>query len=82
MPTKVTVTVNGSPVTVEEGTSVAAALLNQDQFKFRTSVNGQPRGPVCGMGICYECRVIINGGAHQRACMIACEPGMDVREDA
>jgi sarcosine oxidase subunit alpha len=45
---------------------------------FRTSVTGEPRGPVCGMGICFECRVTVNDAPHQRACLIQCETGMRV----
>ena len=48
---------------------------------FRRSVSGEPRGPLCGMGICFECRVTINGREHCRSCQIPCEPGMEVRTD-
>ncbi len=71
-------TVNGSPVSVKEGTSVAAAILMSGVAAFRTSVTGQPRGPVCGMGICYECRVTIDGETHMRSCQIICRAGMQV----
>jgi sarcosine oxidase subunit alpha len=37
---------------------------------------------LCGMGICYECRVMVDGVAHQRACMIVVEPGMCVDTEA
>jgi sarcosine oxidase subunit alpha len=43
------------------------------------SVTGEPRAPLCGMGICFECRATINGFAHRRSCQVLCEPGMDVR---
>jgi sarcosine oxidase subunit alpha len=45
------------------------------------SVSGEPRGPLCGMGICFECRVTIDGRAHQRACQIPCRSGMQVWTD-
>ena len=48
---------------------MAAALLNSGEPSFRSSVGGELRGPVCGMGVCYECRVTIDGIAHQRACL-------------
>jgi D-hydroxyproline dehydrogenase subunit gamma len=78
--TSVTLTVNGFPVTVLPGATVAVAVAMAGQA-CRTSVSGEPRGPLCGMGICYECRVSINGVAHCRSCQIACAPGMEVRTD-
>lgn len=80
MPGQVTVTVNGSPIAVLPGTTVAVAMTIAGQA-CRTSVNGEPRGPLCGMGICFECRVSINGQPHRRSCQILCEPGMEVRTD-
>jgi D-hydroxyproline dehydrogenase subunit gamma len=72
------IVVNGRTVVVDEGTTVATALLNAGVPEFRTSVSGEPRGPVCGMGICYECRVTIDGRSHQRACMTVVAHGMHV----
>ena len=60
------------------GESVAAALLAAGVRTFRRSVGGEPRGYYCGMGVCYECRVRIDGRANQRACMTAVQPGMRV----
>jgi D-hydroxyproline dehydrogenase subunit gamma len=76
----VTVAVNGLQVTVPQGTTVAVAMTIAGQA-CRTSVNGELRGPLCGMGICFECRVSIDGQAHCRSCQILCEPGMEVRTD-
>jgi len=45
----------------------------------RRSVSGMLRGPLCGMGVCHECRVTIDGRAHQLACQAPCAPGMQVR---
>ena len=76
----VTLRVNGATVAVPAGATVAVAVALAVQ-SCRTSVSGEPRGPLCGMGICYECRVSINGQPHCRSCQILCEPGMDVRTD-
>jgi D-hydroxyproline dehydrogenase subunit gamma len=81
MPDHLMVLVNRSPVTVAAGTTVAVAVAISGQ-SFRTSVTGQPRSALCAMGICYECRVTINGIPHRRSCQILCEPGMDVKTDA
>jgi D-hydroxyproline dehydrogenase subunit gamma len=77
---QLTVMVNGSPVVVPSGATVAVAMAIAGQ-SCRTSVSGEPRGPLCGMGICFECRVAINGRPHRLGCKIRCEPGMDVRTD-
>jgi D-hydroxyproline dehydrogenase subunit gamma len=73
----VTVTVNGAPIVVPTGATVAVAVVMAGQA-CRISVSGEPRGPLCGMGICYECRVAINGTQHVRSCQVLCEQGMDV----
>lgn len=49
--------------------------------RFRRSRGGSPRAPLCGMGICFECRVEIDGATHQRACMILAREQMRVRTD-
>jgi len=80
MPNQVTLTVNGSTVSVPSGATVAAAVSIAGQA-CRISVTGEPRGPLCGMGICFECRVEINGKPHCRSCQILCESGMKVKTD-
>ena len=71
--------VNGERITIALGITVAAALLNANRTMFRSSVGGEPRGPVCGMGICYECRVTIDGVSHQRACMRVVAHEMEIQ---
>lgn len=70
-------TVNGAAITVAPGTTVAAAVAIAGAAT-RTSISGEPRGPLCGMGICFECRVTIDGMPHQRSCQILCAPGIEV----
>ncbi len=77
MHSQVTVTVNGALVVVPFGATVAIAVAMAGQA-CRTSVSGEPRGPLCGMGICFECRVAIDGTPHVRSCQVLCEPGMEV----
>ena len=74
--------INGRSVEVSQGTSVAAALLNKNTLCTRTSVQEQTRFALCGMGICQECRVQINGKSHQLACQTVCEAGMVIQTDA
>lgn len=70
--------VDGRAIAVAPGTTVAAALWSAGISSCRTSLSGEPRGPVCGMGICYECRVTVDGVPHQRACILPCAQGMVV----
>jgi predicted molibdopterin-dependent oxidoreductase YjgC len=73
--------INGKAVAVPTGTVVAAAIAAVGITQYRRSVNGAPRGPVCGMGVCMECRVTINGRPQTRSCQTVCEPGMEVQTD-
>lgn len=77
----ITLIINRQPVSVDDGTTVAAAIIASGTDNFRRSVDGQPRGPVCGMGICFECRVTIDGVAHRRSCNILVADGMEVVTD-
>ena len=78
---RIELTVNGETIIVAPGTTVAAAAMMAGAAT-RISVTGEPRAPLCGMGICFECRVSIDGVAHQRSCQIVCAAGMDVRTGA
>jgi D-hydroxyproline dehydrogenase subunit gamma len=70
--------IDGRAVTVDTGTSVAAAIAIAGIEVTRRSVSGMPRAPVCGMGICQECRITIDGIPHRLACQTPCVPGMHV----
>ncbi len=82
MPESLDITVNGRPLRVAPGTTVAAAILLAGRTAFRRSVAGEPRGPLCGMGICFECRVTIDGTPHRRSCQTYCRSGMEISTDA
>ncbi len=73
----IVVLVNGQAIDVVSGSTVAVALLEANAFS-RISVSGESRQPLCGMGVCYECRASVNGLLHQRTCQILCQPGMKI----
>ncbi|MFY7070151.1 (2Fe-2S)-binding protein [Nocardiopsis changdeensis] len=76
---RVEVTVDGRPVLVRPGTSVAAALLEQGRWDFRVDpVSGRDRGPYCGMGVCLECEVTVDARPHVRACLERVREGMRI----
>jgi sarcosine oxidase subunit alpha len=80
MPDTLTLKVNGQDVAVPQGSTVAVAMMVAG-VPCRRSLTGEPRGPLCAMGICFECRVTIDGKSHRRSCQILCIPGMDVGTD-
>lgn len=76
----VELSINGRMLRALAGVSVAAVLA-QAGVPARRSVSGQPRAPLCGMGVCFECRVRIDGQAHVRACLTTVREGMKVETD-
>ena len=74
-------TVNKAEVRAAEGTTVAAAIMNSGEAGFRRTADGSYRAPLCGIGICFECRVTIDGQPHRRSCIILVAEGMEVVTD-
>jgi len=73
------VAVDGAEVTAYEGESVAAALLAAGRrFTRSTARTGEPRGYFCGMGVCQDCLVTIDGSPNVRACMTPVRHGMRI----
>lgn len=71
------ISVNGNLIDAYEGETVAVALLAAGISPFRLSQKyKEPRSLYCGMGICYECLVTINGLHAQRACITLVQGGM------
>jgi D-hydroxyproline dehydrogenase subunit gamma len=74
----VRIRVDGRTLDVPADATLAAVLLNDGYTRFRTSAAGSPRVPLCGMGICFECRVRVDGIDQVRACMEPVRAGMEV----
>jgi sarcosine oxidase subunit alpha len=81
MPETILICINGSQVQVPSGTTLAVALTSLN-LPCRTSVSGQPRAPLCAMGVCYECRVTVDDNPNHLACQTLCVPGMKVTTHA
>ena len=76
---RIRVKIDGLVLEVDAGTTVAAALvLAGASGGTRLSVRGEPRAAFCGMGVCQECRVTIDGRAHVLACQTLCRDGQMV----
>lgn len=76
---QVIILVNGRPIQAACGQNLHTALLTAG---IRTLGTGprrdRERGVFCGMGVCYECLVTVNGRPYQRACMLEVEEGMEI----
>ena len=75
------ISVNGRPLDVHRGTLVAVAVYLAGETSFRRSVTGELRAPLCGMGVCHECRVRVDGVAHVKSCQVLCDDGMQIETD-
>lgn len=77
----VTLQIDGREVRASAGSILAAALAEQGRFAMRRSVTGEARAPLCGMGICFECRATVDGLPQVRTCAVIVKDGMEVRTD-
>jgi len=75
----VTIDLNGKPVTAYLGESVATVLLSEEIVAMRTTTVGEPRGVFCGMGVCFDCLVVVDDKPNTRACMTWVKDGMNIR---
>ena len=78
-PTFIHLTIDGAVIQLAPGYSLAAALaMHAPPGLSRRSVSGPARAPLCGMGVCHECRVLVNGQCCL-ACQTLCTDGMVVQ---
>ena len=77
LPTTIEVLLDGRLCRVPSGVTLAAALKLSGIETTRLSVRGDARAPLCGMGVCQECRVQVNG-QRRLACQTLCTEGMAV----
>ena len=68
--------VDGETVPAFAGETVATVLLALGRRTFRHSEHGAPRGLYCGMGVCFDCLVTVDGVDNVRACLTPVEEGM------
>jgi glycine/D-amino acid oxidase-like deaminating enzyme len=77
-----TISFDGQPLGAVPGETVAATLIAHRQLSQSSDKSGNPRGLYCGMGVCHDCLVTINGGLSYRACMTKVADGMRVERQA
>jgi predicted molibdopterin-dependent oxidoreductase YjgC len=69
-----------APVPFVEGQSVGAALWAHGVRSWRTTrISRRPRGLFCGIGVCFDCLVEVEGRPDQRACLVPAAAGLAVR---
>ncbi len=78
----VEIVVDGEGLRAYEGETIAAALLAAGRRIFRRTSSGAPRGVYCGMGVCFDCVMVVNGTPNIRACQTLVNAGMTVRTQA
>jgi hypothetical protein len=69
----------GEPVPAEPGDTVGAALARAGRLALGVGPGGGARGLYCGIGVCFECVVDVEGVGRVRSCLQRAEPGMRVR---
>jgi sarcosine oxidase subunit alpha len=80
----VVLTVNGRSVTAYCGETLFAVLCAEGIIALRPAskdLKTTARGGFCGMGVCQECRVTVDGMPDRRACMTEVREGMEVLTD-
>ena len=75
---KFEIKIDGNRITARKGQSIAEALLSAGFRVFRKTKRNAPRGLYCGIGLCYECRMTVNGIPNIRTCMTLAEPGCEI----
>ncbi len=60
------------------GETIAAALTSAGIYGLRETRGGKTRGVFCGMGVCGDCQVVVDGES-RRACMEEAREGAVVR---
>jgi hypothetical protein len=76
---RVTILLDGEPVEAYEGETVASVLLARGEIATRTTPGGEPRGIFCGMGVCFDCLMVIDAIPNTRACMTWVREGLEAR---
>lgn len=78
----VTIRFQGQAISARPGETIAAALSRTGHLALSHSAAGADhsvsRGMFCGMGVCNECLVSVDGRSGQRACMTTVTEGQSV----
>lgn len=74
---RITLSFDGAPIEARPGQSVGAALTDAGIDSWRTTRKKErPRGLFCGIGVCYDCLIVVDGVPNQRACLVPARDGL------
>jgi predicted molibdopterin-dependent oxidoreductase YjgC len=79
---KLQVSIDGEQVEAYQGESLAGVLMANGSYGGRRTPNDAPRGYYCGMGVCWDCAVVVDGVPNVRACRTYVRDGMRVERQA
>ena len=80
-PTDTTITYAGEVLHARAGESIAAAMVAAGRLACRTTRTGRSRGIFCGMGVCSECAISVDGRGGRLACMEEVVEGLELTPD-
>lgn len=80
--TAVSISIDGRQVSAHLGESIAAVLMVEGELTTRTTKTDEPRGVFCGMGVCFDCLVIVDGIPSTRSCLTWVADGMQIQRQS
>lgn len=78
LPERFEIKVDGKPMQARSGQTIAEVLIGNAKLTCGRTRNNAPRGVYCNMGVCYECRMVVNGRPNVRTCVTPAFPGCEV----
>jgi predicted molibdopterin-dependent oxidoreductase YjgC len=76
---EVEITVDGKNIFAVDGEPIASALIAAGIMTFRkTRIRKEPRGYFCGIGLCTDCMMIVDGAPNIRTCITPAREGMKI----
>ena len=76
--TDITIFIDEKPANALIGETVAAVLLREKIYAVHATLNGEPRGPYCMMGVCFDCMIILEDGQNDQACQVEVTEGLKI----
>ncbi|WP_083740946.1 (2Fe-2S)-binding protein [Mycobacterium sp. MS1601] len=70
--------IDGVVTHASSGQTIAALLISRGTVSWRVTPAGEPRGAFCGIGVCHDCVVTVNGDAGVKACLTPVRDGMQI----
>lgn len=72
-------TLDNKTILATEGQTIAEAMMAAGHKTLRISKEGTHQGVFCGMGVCFGCRMIVDGIPNIRTCVTPVTLGCSVQ---